>query len=41
LDGICPFEVDMRDSHRLFQWYPKECAYIEDCHWEVKNLNKE
>jgi lipopolysaccharide transport system ATP-binding protein len=35
LDGICPFEVIMRDTARLFQWWPKECAYLEECQWDI------
>lgn len=35
LDGICPFEVVMQDNSRLFQWWPKECAYLEDSQWDV------
>ena len=33
--GICPFEVKMKDNSRLFQWWPNECAYLEECHWDV------
>jgi len=34
LDGICPFEVVMRHNSRLYQWWPKECAYVENYRWE-------
>lgn len=40
LDGICPFEVVMRDNSRLFQWMPKECAYVENYHWESRVLEE-
>ena len=33
IDGVCPFEVVMGDNSRLFKWWPKECAYIEDAQW--------
>jgi ABC-type polysaccharide/polyol phosphate transport system ATPase subunit len=35
LEGICPFEVIMYDNSRLFQWWPKESAYLEDYSWTV------
>jgi lipopolysaccharide transport system ATP-binding protein len=35
LDGICPFEVVMKEKSRLFQWWPKECSYLEDCQWKI------
>jgi lipopolysaccharide transport system ATP-binding protein len=35
LEGICPFEVIMPNTRRLFQWWPNECSYLEDCSWEV------
>jgi lipopolysaccharide transport system ATP-binding protein len=41
LEGICPFEVMMPNNSRLFQWWPKECTYIEDCRWEVRRINAE
>ena len=40
LEGICPFEVKMQDF-RLFQWMPKESAYLEDFHWEVQQIDRE
>jgi lipopolysaccharide transport system ATP-binding protein len=41
LDGICPFEVIMRDNSRLFQWWPKECAYLEECEWNINAIDNE
>jgi lipopolysaccharide transport system ATP-binding protein len=35
LEGVCPFEVIMPDKSRLFQWWPRECAYLEDCDWDA------
>jgi lipopolysaccharide transport system ATP-binding protein len=36
LEGICPFEVVMYGQYREFPWQPGTCAYLEDCHWEVR-----
>jgi len=41
LDGICPFEVIMQNTHRLFQWWPNECAYLEECQWNIHAVNNE
>lgn len=35
VDGICPFDVIMPNNHRLFQWWPKEAAYIESFDWKT------
>jgi lipopolysaccharide transport system ATP-binding protein len=40
LDGVCPFEVVMRDNSRLYQWNAKECAYVENYHWESHFLEE-
>ena len=39
--GICPFEVKMKDDSRLFQWWPNECAYVEECEWSLVQANSE
>ncbi|HWH58492.1 MAG TPA: ABC transporter ATP-binding protein [Terriglobales bacterium] len=39
--GICPFEVKMQDNSRLFQWWPNECAYVEECEWSVVEASSE
>jgi lipopolysaccharide transport system ATP-binding protein len=39
VNGVCPFEVKMKDKSRLFQWWPNECAYLEECHWSVTQTN--
>jgi ABC-type polysaccharide/polyol phosphate transport system ATPase subunit len=41
IEGICPFEVIMENNSRLFQWWPKECAYLEDCEWKVSRQENE
>ena len=39
VNGVCPFEVKMKDTSRLFQWWPNECAYLEECLWSVTQTN--
>jgi lipopolysaccharide transport system ATP-binding protein len=41
IGGICPFEVKMKDNSRLFQWWPNECAYVEECEWSVVQASSE
>ncbi len=36
LEAVCPFEVTMGNRARLFQWWPKECSYLEDSRWELE-----
>jgi len=35
IENICPFEVVMFGRHRDFAWAPGNCAYMEDCDWEI------
>jgi lipopolysaccharide transport system ATP-binding protein len=39
VEHVCPFEVNMFETHRQSEWIKDACAYIEDFSWEVKNDN--
>ena len=39
IENICPFEVVMYGRDREYNWVPNTCTYIEDCQWEVNQLN--
>jgi len=37
VEHVCPFEVNMFETHRQSEWVKDVCIYIEDFSWEVKN----
>lgn len=36
IEGICPFEIQIRGELREYYWKPKEAIYIEDAEWIIK-----
>jgi lipopolysaccharide transport system ATP-binding protein len=34
IDNVCPFNVEMIESYREFEWQEGTCSYIEDFLWE-------
>lgn len=33
LEGVCPFEVQVRDEVREYYWKPNEAVYVDDTEW--------
>ncbi len=36
VEHVCPFEVNLFETHRQSEWVKGVCTYIEDFNWEVK-----
>lgn len=39
IEGVCPFEVVMYGRNREFDWVPGTCNYVEECDWEIEEID--
>jgi homopolymeric O-antigen transport system ATP-binding protein len=38
LEGVCPFEVVAYGQLREYYWEPGTCTYVEDCEWQIRQI---